>query len=122
MDVPLARTELDVQVADDEDRRTLLRRRLSVACSDDGERHRPPSRLGSRSSCRPSPRRLKPMTVMNMKIAGQIAIQGATVTSGRASLIIRPQSEAGGCAPRPRKLRDAPSRIPNVNWSPASTV
>ena len=63
-----------------------------------------------------------PITVTLMAMPGASAIQGARSMNGRASLIISPQSELGGCAPMPRKLKAAPSRMANVTRKPASTI
>ena len=62
------------------------------------------------------------MTVKHMARPGAKAIQGAASTKARASLIIKPQSELGGCAPIPRKLSAAPSRIANVTRKLPSTA
>ena len=51
------------------------------------------------------------MTSRHMAKPGASAIQGARSRNERASAIISPQSELGGCAPSPRKLSAEPSRI-----------
>src|SRR5262249_4476076 len=70
-----------------------------------------PLRRGSSCSRRPSPIRLIPMTSKHMANPGASAIHGARSMKARASEIIRPQSELGGWAPRPRKLKADPSRM-----------
>src|SRR5690348_9108477 len=77
---------------------------------------------GSKNSRRPSPSRFTPMTVTHMARPGASAIHGARSINGRASAIISPQSELGGCAPIPTKLNAAPSRIANVIRRLASTM
>ena len=62
------------------------------------------------------------MTVTHMAKPGASAIQGARLMKGRASEIIRPQSELGGCAPIPKKLSAAPSSIAKVTRRLASTT
>ena len=62
------------------------------------------------------------ITVTHIANPGASAIQGAPSMKGRASAIINPQSELGGCAPMPTKLSAAPSRIANVMRRLASTT
>src|SRR5271154_618186 len=99
-DLPLAFAVADREVADLEQRR--IHRRL-------------PS-FGSSTSRKPSPTRLMPITVM------LIAIPGAVSTKARPLLIIRPQSAAGGCTPKPRKLSTAPRSTANTTRRLASTI
>ena len=62
------------------------------------------------------------MTVMPMAMPGASEIHGALSTKARPLLIIRPQSAAGGCTPKPRKLSTAPSSTANTTRRLASTI
>src|SRR5271169_1028278 len=105
-DVPLALAVADREVADLEQQR--IHRRL-------------PS-FGSSTSRKPSPTRLMPMTVTLIAIPGASDIHGAVSTKARPLLIIKPQSAAGGCTPKPRKLSTAPSNTANTTRRLASTI
>ena len=65
----------------------------------------PPCRARCRSgrAPRPSAIRLVPMVRMPMSTTGTTTAHGWIVRPMRFSLIIRPQSAAGGCMPKPRK-------------------
>ena len=71
---------------------------------------------------RPSPIRLVPIVRSAIASTGSTTPHGCTVRPCRFSLIIRPQSAAGGCRPKPRKLRPAMSPIEYVSRRLASTV
>src|SRR5260370_25396900 len=77
--------------------------------------HRRPPSFGSSISRKPSPTRLMPMTVMLIAIPGASEIHGAVSTKARPLLIIRPQSAAGGCTPKPRKLSTAPHFVARIS-------
>ena len=47
---------------------------------------------------------------------------GAVSTKARPLLIMRPQSAAGGCTPKPRKLSTAPNSTANTTRRLASTI
>src|SRR6516164_2139501 len=84
--------------------------------------HRRLPSFGSSTSRNPSPTRLMPMTVMLIAIPGASEIHGAVSTKARPLLIIRPQSAAGGCTPKPRKLSTAPNSPANTTRRLASTT
>src|SRR6516165_3462574 len=112
-DLPRALAVADRQIADLE-QRFGGRRRQSVH-----QRTRSP---GSSISRKPSPTRLIAITVMLIAIPGASEIRGAVSTKARPLLIIKPQSAAGGCTPKPRKLSTAPSSTANTTRRLASTI
>src|ERR1700730_1917807 len=113
-DLPVTVAISDREIADLEERFWRWRRR--------GAAHRRSAIRGSSTSRRPSPTRLIAMTVTLIAIPGASEIHGAVSTKARPLLIIRPQSEAGGCTPKPRKLRTAPSSTANTTRRLASTI
>src|SRR6516162_5244556 len=110
---PVALTIADREIADVE-QWFGARPRLGV--------HRRLPSVGSSTSRKPSPTRLMPMTVMLIAIPGASEIHGAVSTKARPLLIIRPQSAAGGCTPKPRKLSTAPNSTANTTRRLASTI
>src|SRR5258707_4797547 len=112
-DLPLALAIADREVADLE-QRLGAPRRYNV-------HQRPPSR-GSSTSRKPSPTKLMPITRMLMAIPGASEIHGPVSTKARPLLIIKPQSAAGGCTPKPRKLSTAPNSTANTTRRLASTI
>ncbi len=70
----------------------------------------------------PSPIRLVPIVSSAMAITGSSTGHGWIVSPFLFSLIIRPQSAAGGCSPKPRKLRPATTATLNVRRSVVSTM
>ena len=70
----------------------------------------------------PSPSKLIAITVRLMASPGANEIHGAVSTKARPLLIISPQSAAGGCTPKLRKLSTAPTNIANTTRKLASTI
>src|SRR5207249_100624 len=67
--------------------------------------------LGSRTSRRPSPRRLKASTVTMMAMPGNTEIQGAVSRYVRPSFSMLPHDGVGGWAERPRYDSEASIKI-----------
>src|SRR5260370_914135 len=105
----------------DAQRRIERRERALQHRADPPPEHLPPT-FGSSTSRNPSPTRLMAMTVMLIAIPGASEIQGAVSTKARPLLIIKPQSAAGGCTPKPRKLNTAQSSTANTTRRLASTI
>src|SRR5260370_27611003 len=80
------------------------------------------SSRGFSASRRPSPRRLKQIAVVAMASAGATMIHGAWCMKRRASDTIRPHSDAGGWAPRPRKESVANSMTAKATRIVASMI
>src|SRR5207244_9777966 len=107
-------------LVDDVDRRPLD---LDAEAVDLEDAHRSPPRsrpIAARE--RPSPTRLVPIVSSAIAITGMTAPHGWIVRPCRFSLIIRPQSAAGGWRPKPRKLRPAIRPIEYVRRRLASTM
>src|SRR5262245_4641616 len=71
---------------------------------------------------RPSPTRLVPIVSRAMAITGSRTGHGCSVSPFWFSLIIRPQSAAGGCSPKPRKLSPATTATLNDMRSVVSAM
>src|SRR5690625_4697905 len=69
---------------------------------------------GSSRSRRPSPRKLKPMTLSMIMSPGNTPIHHACFMKERPSASMRPQLGSGGCVPSPKKLSAASARIANA--------
>jgi hypothetical protein len=67
--------------------------------------------------CSASPRKLKAITVKNIKNPGQMASFGSSYIKSCAPVSILPQLAVGGWIPRPRKLNTLSNRMifPTVN-------
>ena len=74
-----------------------------------------------RARARPSAIRLVPMVRMPMSSTGTTTGDGWMTRPMRFSLIIRPQSAAGGCRPKPRNESAAMRPIEYVRRRPNST-
>src|SRR5699024_11165687 len=66
---------------------------------------------GSSRSRRPSPRKLKPMTLSMIMRPGNTPIHHACFMKERPSASMRPQLGSGGWVPSPKKLRAASARM-----------
>src|SRR5699024_7731448 len=66
---------------------------------------------GSSASRNPSPNKLNPKTTSNMARPGKVTTHGEFCNACLPSLNIAPHSGVGGCAPNPRKLSPAASKI-----------
>ena len=113
-DVLAGGDELDPQVADDD--------RVVRWCVCDG--HVLSLLLGRCRSRRGRTRRSAGWSRSSARaiaMIGSSTPHGWTVSDSRFSLIIRPQSDCGGCRPRPRKLIPAISPIEYVSRRPNST-
>src|SRR3989442_5683374 len=77
--------------------------------------------LGSSASRRPSPRKLKAISVRESAIGGARTMWGAMRSAWKPSAAMAPQEGVGGWTPRPRKLKKASNRmacgIPKVAWT-----
>src|SRR5512141_46976 len=79
-------------------------------------------RRGSSASRKASPNRLIDNTVIMIATPGKLVTHGADRKNSRPFDIIAPHSGVGGCAPKPRKLSPAASRIEEDTYSVASTT
>src|SRR6185437_374596 len=77
----------------------------------DLELHRAITRLGSRRSRRPSPRRLNATALKRIAAPGNVTTHQYVWKKLRPSFTIRPHSGVGSWAPRPRKESAAAVRI-----------
>src|SRR5204862_1694414 len=89
----------------------------------DGRAHSsiPPRSIPADARATPSPIMLVPIVSSAIAITGMTTPHGWIVSPCRFSLIISPQSAAGGCRPKPRKLSPAISPIEYVRRRLAST-
>src|SRR5918992_737627 len=84
---------------------------------------RPPRSIPIAALAKPSPTRLVPIVSRPIAVTGSTTPHGWPASSPcRFSLIMRPQSAAGGCRPKPRKLSAAITAMLNVSRSVASTT
>src|SRR5664279_4940362 len=67
--------------------------------------------FGSKTSRRPSPRRLKPRLTTKIARPGMVATHHWSRMTSRPDDTMAPHSAVGGCAPRPRKPRPAAVRM-----------
>src|SRR5699024_3771696 len=76
---------------------------------------------GSNAARNPSPNKLNPSTTKKIAMPGKAMTHGAVWSAERPSLNIAPHSGVGGCAPSPKKLNPAASKIavpiPSVAWT-----
>src|SRR5579862_2148790 len=122
----LARVNLEHDLIDDvgarQDQVDLeIANRNSTGLLRNRHRHSPRSRPMT-ARAKPSVSRLVPIVSSAMAMTGSTTPHGWKATAKRFSLIISPQSEAGGWMPSPMKFRAAIRPIEYVRRRPNSTI
>ena len=80
------------------------------------------ARLGSRTSRRPSPSRLKPRLTTKIAMPGTAGTHHWSRMFSRPTEIMAPHSGVGGCAPRPRNPRPAAVKMTPAMSRVARTI